>query len=300
MSDRLNVYDRRSGKVFEEKIFGESGMRFLYQNALGKLLESSFLSKAWFSRLYGSYQSSKKSASAIPDFIERFHIPMEEYEKGPFGSFNEFFIRQLRDGARPFEMEKNRFAAPAEGRYLVFDRVDEQTPLPVKGATLNGMALLGSAPEMKAFHGGPGFIARLCPVDYHRFHFPDAGRIVSRRRIHGPLHSVNPIALAIRGDLLFQNEREITVLETENFGKIAYVEVGAICVGRIIQSHTAPTFNRGDEKGYFLFGGSTVIVIGEPGRFEFDSDLLERSASGMETLVRLGEGIATKQSEVRR
>lgn len=295
MSDSLNVFDRKSGKVFQEKIFGEGGMRFLYQNAFGKVLESSFLSRAWFSRLYGRYQSSGKSAAAIPDFIQRFQIPMNEYELGPFRSFNDFFIRKLKPDARPIEMLAERFAAPAEGRYLVFDRVDECTPLPVKGAILNGTALLGPAPEMKAFHGGPGFIARLCPVDYHRFHFPDTGRILSRQRIRGPLHSVNPIALAIRGDLLFRNEREVTILETENFGKIAYVEVGAICVGRIVQSHNEATFKRGDEKGYFLFGASTVIVVGEPGRFQFDTDLLAQSASGMETLVRLGEGIATKR-----
>jgi phosphatidylserine decarboxylase len=147
---------------------------------------------------------------------------------------------------------------------------------------------------MRRFDGGPGFIARLCPVDYHRFHFPDSGKVISETRLTGPLHSVNPVALAARGDLLFRNERVVTVIETENFGAIAYVEVGAICVGKIVQTYGDPSrVERGEEKGYFLFGGSTVIVIGEAGKFTIDSDLLAKSREGTECLIRLGEGIAT-------
>ncbi len=300
----IRVYDRKHRVVFEEKVFGESGMRLLYENPIGSLLESTLLCRPEFSRLYGWYQSSRLSARGIEDFISRFEIPMDEYEAGPFASFNDFFIRKLRPGSRPFEAEANRLSAPAEGRYLVFPSVTETTALPVKGATLNGPALLGidsrrPAPglagiDLNLFRGGPGFIARLCPVDYHRFHFPDSGKVLARTRIHGPLHSVNPIALGVRGDLLFRNEREVTILETKNFGKLAYVEVGAICVGKMVQTFSeSRDFKRGEEKGYFLFGGSTVIVLGEPGRFRFDADLVEKSREGMECLVRLGEGIAT-------
>jgi phosphatidylserine decarboxylase len=233
---------------------------------------------------------------------------MDEYESGPFESFNEFFIRKFRPGVRPFEAEPSRFSAPAEGRYLVFPSVGEKTPLPIKGATLNGPALIGAdlkdsdrpsslrGVDLEAFKNGPGFIARLCPVDYHRFHFPDSSRVIASARLHGPLHSVNPIALRRYGDLLFRNEREVTLLETKNFGKLAYVEVGAICVGKIVQTYSKDReLKRGEEKGYFLFGGSTVIVIGEPGRFEFDADLVEKSRSGLECLLRLGEGLASRK-----
>jgi phosphatidylserine decarboxylase len=295
----MKVYDRRNGSIFDEKVFGESGVRFLYRHPVGSALESTLLSRPWFSKLYGAYQSSARSARAIPAFIRDFEIPMEEYDAGPFRSFNDFFIRKLRPGARAFETSPNRFSAPAEGRYLVFPSVGESTPLPVKGAVLNARELLGTKDrerlELERFVGGPGFIARLCPVDYHRYHYPDSGRVIARYRLRGALRSVNPIALAAHGDLLFRNEREVSILETENFGRIAYVEVGAICVGRIVQTHDdSKPFRRGDEKGYFLFGGSTVIVLGEPGRFVFDSDLLAKSSTGVECLVRLGEGIATR------
>jgi phosphatidylserine decarboxylase len=302
----LPIFDRKNKTMITEKIFGEIGVRLLYENPLGSLLESTLLSRSWFSKAYGLYQSSPLSRPAIAPFIEAFNIPMEEYEAGPFSTFNDFFIRKLKTGVRPFEAESGRLSAPAEGRYLVFPSVTESTRLPVKGATLDGPALLGAhlrevdrrvglrSTDLDSFRGGPGFIARLCPVDYHRFHFPDAGKIVAEDRIPGPLHSVNPIALGKRGDLLFRNERRVSILETKNFGRLAYVEVGAICVGKIVQSFPGGRdFRRGEEKGYFLFGGSTVIVLGEPGRFEFDPDLVEKSAAGVECLVRLGEGIAT-------
>ncbi|MBS1960833.1 MAG: phosphatidylserine decarboxylase [Bdellovibrionales bacterium] len=308
-SHGLPIYDRRHRLMVTEKIFGESGVRLLYENPIGSLVESTLLCRPWFSKLYGAYQSSPLSRNAIEDFVEAFEIPMADYEAGPFSTFNAFFIRKFKPGLRPFEAEASRFSAPAEGRYLVFPSVDEATSLPVKGARLNGPALIGAdlaerdRPEglrgvdLSAFRGGPGFIARLCPVDYHRFHYPDAGKVVAHARLRGPLHSVNPIALARRGDLLFRNEREVTILETRNFGRLAYVEVGAICVGRIVQSgkgvSVGTEFKRGDEKGYFLFGGSTVIVLGEPGRFRFDADLVEKSAAGQESLVRLGEGLAS-------
>jgi len=292
--------------MITEKVYGESGVRMLYENPFGSLVESTLLCRPWFSKAYGFYQSSSLSARAIEPFIEAFEIPMDEYESGPFRTFNDFFIRKFRPGLRPFEAEASRFSAPAEGRYLVFPSVDEATPLPIKGATLNGPALIGGdlpetdlpnglrGADLSIFRGGPGFIARLCPVDYHRFHFPDSGRIIGRGRLHGPLHSVNPIALRTRGDLLFRNERDVTLLETKNFGRIAYVEVGAICVGKIVQSFTADReFRRGEEKGYFLFGGSTVIVLGEPGSFSFDADLVAKSAAGRECLIRIGEGIAS-------
>ena len=137
-------------------------------------------------------------------------------------------------------------------------------------------------------------MARLCPTDYHRFHFPDGGRVLERYSLPGRLHSVNPIALKRRGDIFFTNKRDISILETENFGKLAYIEVGAICVGKIVQSHRQGDFRRGEEKGYFLFGGSSVIVMGLPGRWVPSEDVLRHTKEGMETYVRLGDVLGVR------
>ncbi len=185
-------------------------------------------------------------------------------------------------------------AAFAEARYFAIPRLDAAQRYAVKGIALSPAELLGDAALAAPFAHGPAFIARLCPVDYHRFHFPDGGRVLTQARRAGPLHSVNPLALQFKPDILITNERQVTILETDHFGKLAYVEVGATMVGKIVLTHTGSRFERGEEKGYFLFGGSTVVVVGQEGAWTPDPDLLEQSAQGRETLVRLGERIASR------
>jgi len=172
------------------------------------------------------------------------------------------------------------------------EMVSSEQTFPVKGEDLSSTTILDSEVWEGHFAGGPILIARLCPVDYHRFHFPDHGEVVDQYEVSGSYHSVNPIALAFKSNILSTNQRRVTILNTKNFGKLAYVEVGAMCVGRIVHTHSGRSFNRGDEKGYFLFGGSTVIVLGEKGKWRPYSDILEYSQKGIETFVRLGSSVA--------
>lgn len=222
---------------------------------------------------------------------------MEVFEEREFVSFNDFFTRKFRPDARFFAKDQNTLPAFAEGRYLAFEKSDDIKTYPVKGVEISLSSLFNNEPLAKLFSGGPLFIARLCPTDYHRFHYPDEGMTQDHYRVSGPLHSVNPLALLVKPDILVTNERVVSILQTKNFGRLAYIEVGATCVGHIVQSHSLEKpFCRGDEKGYFLFGGSTVILLGEPGRWNPDGDLLEQTKAGRETLVLLGEKIA-KQPE---
>lgn len=287
------VWDRRLGREIEEQVYGEGGVRFMYVNPFGRGLGELLLSRRWFSQLYGWSQSTGWSGRKVTPFIERYGIPMDEYEPGPFRTFNEFFIRRFREGARPFVEATNVMPAFAEARYLAWTSIEDDQTFPVKGAHLSAAALLANDELARDFARGPLLLARLCPVDYHRFHYPDDGRVLESYRAHGAYHSVNPVALKAKSDVLATNERHVTILDTENFGKLAYVEVGAMCVGKIVQSHEGVTFRRGQEKGYFLFGGSTVVVLGQPGRWKPDAEILEQTARQRETLVRLGEAIAT-------
>ena len=287
----LQIWNRSLHKIEIEMIAGEKAMRWLYESPVGSLAVNSVLSKPWFSKLYGAYQDSQLSRREIPGFISKFSVDMSEFEKTDYSSFNDFFIRKFKPGARTIVHDPKKMPAFAEGRYLAFEKTTKDTPLPIKGAILNASALLDERKELANFVGGPGFISRLCPVDYHRFHYPDDGETLETFPLQGKLHSVNPVALAAKGDILFTNERVVSILETENFGKLAYIEVGALCVGKIVQSHRDQKFKRGDEKGYFLFGGSTVILLGEPGKWKPAADLIEQSAQGRETLIKLGEPI---------
>lgn len=292
----MNFFNRRSGRVEKEDVYGDLGVRLLYGNPFGFALADSLLVKKAVSRFYGALQSGSRSARKVPKFVKKFRIPMDQYEAGPFRSFNDFFIRKFKEGQRPFPADQNVMGAFAEARYLAFRDISQPISIPVKGLGLDPMSLLGQTPGKERFQGGPCLLARLCPVDYHRYHFPDNGLISHQHLENGKLHSVNPLALQRHPELFFTNERQVSLLETENFGTLAYVEVGALCVGKIVESHPAGTsFQRGAEKGYFLFGGSTVILYGEPGAWEPESDLLKHSAEGLETLVELGQPVARRK-----
>jgi phosphatidylserine decarboxylase len=269
-------------------------VRLIYETGVGQWMADRVLSHRAISRVYGGYQSSALSRRKIAPFVQKFAIAMDEFEPGPFASFNDFFIRKFRKGARHFLEEPSAMPAFAEARYLAFNAIQSDQTFPVKGKFLSAEALLGSAELAQSFMGGPLLLARLCPTDYHRFHFPDSGQILRSYTLHGKLHSVSPIALRYKENIFATNERQITLLKTDHFGTLAYIEVGALCVGKIVQTTKSEKFQRGDEKGYFLFGASTVIVMGEPGAWMPDADLLEQTACKRETLVQLGEKVALR------
>ncbi len=305
MSAEIKYFDRYEQAHKIEKIYGDGAVRFFYENPFGKIL-SFIISLKVISYLYGLTQDSKASAKKIPEFIKKFKIEMNQYRGGSintdkkensYKSFNEFFIRKFTEGSREFVQEKNQMPAFCEARYFGYNSLNKDTLFPVKGNLWNAASVLEDDEFSKFFKGGPALIARLCPVDYHRYHYPDNGDNLKSYFIRGPLHSVNPLALKVMPKILKDNERRVSILDTENFGKIAFVEVGATCVGKIIQSHDeSSAFKRGQEKGYFLFGGSTVIVFGEPGKWEISEDIRTNTLEGTEVLVRLGQEIASSKN----
>ena len=299
MAGSIQVWDRAAARMVEEKVHGGGGVRLLYGTVAGRWLESVVFSRRFVSRLLGAWHGARFSRGMIPGFIRSQSIRMEEFEAEEYGSFNDFFVRKFRDGAREFPGDRSLLPAFAEARYLAFSPVTPDIRFPVKGTSMAAAPML-AVPEAAGidpgrFQGGPLLIARLCPADYHRYHYPDSGRTVAAWTVHGRYHSVNPVALAAVGDVFVRNERRVTILETEHFGCLAYVEVGALGVGRIIQTHDeAEPFQRGEEKGMFLFGGSTVMVFGEPGAWMPSADLLEKTGEGVESFVRLGEPVGVR------
>lgn len=301
----INIFNRYSQQQETEKVYGAAQVKFLYQDPVGKFL-SPLIANRRFSQMYGHLQSTKFSARKIPAFIKQYDIDLALYKGGSlaadkvnsYASFNEFFIRQFEPGARNFVSEQ-QMAAPCEARYFAYEKMSESMMMPIKGAHLSASGLLGSegVEWINTFKDGPAYIARLCPVDYHRYHYPDDGETLLSYTVTGNFDSVNPWAIAGKQDILLKNERRIAILETKNFGKLAYIEVGAVCVGKIVQSaNEMNPFQRGDEKGYFLFGGSTVVVLGEAGKWRPSSDLLEKTKAGVETYVHLGDEIAVKEN----
>jgi len=293
----IEYIDRKTNKVEFEQVYGHRALSFFYGDFwLTRLISFfllPFLSKSPFcSRVYGSLQKSPASKKKVVPFIRTYGVDVSEFEKESFTSFNDFFIRTLKKSARPIEEDPLRAAMPADGRYLVFPDISKTPHFYVKGQSFDIFSFLQNEEAAKRYEGGSLAIIRLCPTDYHRFHFVADGTPLQARDIQGDLHSVNPIALRRRLSILWTNKRVMTDFKTDLFGTVQYVEVGAICVGTIHQTYQPNIpVKKGDEKGYFSFGGSCLVLLFEKGRILFDEDLVINSQKGFETKANFGQSL---------
>ena len=283
------IYVRSTGKYRDIVQFGQGALKFLYGNPVGRVLLRLAVSPI-VSDLYRIANSTKKSTGKIPKFIEDNKIRMEDFEDREYLSFNDFFTRKIREGARPIDADPSRLISPADSKMLVLD-IDEKTGIFVKGREYTLDELVGDRTDVHEYYGGKCIVYRLCMDDYHRYCFIDNGRLRKRFTVKGKLHTVSPVS---EGHKIYkENTRVISILDTENFGKVIHVEVGALLVGRIVNRDTG-IFKKGEEKGYFEPGGSTIIQIFRKESVEIDEDILKQSRDGIETEVRYGEGVGTR------
>ena len=290
----IEYVDRATGQRTPESVMGDGALRFAYETLAGRtlwpVLFGSRLCSALLGRKYDSPRSKKDIAklAAIPGCCaDEAEKPLSEYE-----TFNEFFTRRLKPGARPIG---EGVVSPADARLRLYLDADADSPFPLKGAvrTLRTVFAPGGAASASAPVRCDIAVFRLAPVDYHRFHFPcDCLTGARAEAIGGKYHSVNPIALIRHPDVYADNERQITKCRAW-FGDFWLVDVGAFGVGTIVQTCGAGAHRKGDEKGYFKFGGSTVIMVTAAGALEWDADLVKNSADGLETRVSCCEKIAS-------
>ncbi|MBI2504002.1 MAG: phosphatidylserine decarboxylase [Candidatus Latescibacteria bacterium] len=296
LTEVIHFRDRQSGQLVPEAIPAEGALRWFYQSRLGFLCTLFCARRASFCRLYGWWQERPSSRRRIAPFAARYHLDLAEVELPPdqYPSFNAFFSRRLKPAARPFAREPETLCSPADGKVLVCPRLEEGALLPVKGACVSVAQILDSEEEARPYAGGTALVVRLAPYDYHRFHFPDSGLAGPSRCLGAKYHSVNPIALERVPRIFALNRRVFTFLDSDHFGRVAYVEVGAFAVGSMVQTYTPGPVVRGQEKGYFQFGGSTLVLFFEPGRVKFDADLVCDSARGLEVHVKTGARIGQR------
>jgi len=283
----LPVWDRKAGKLLEEFMEDHPAT---YDSHPRRSFTQWLESRRLYDWLVAAYQNSRWSTRNIEPFISKHKIDMMEFKPVIYRSFAEFFGREFRPGVRTFPTAPGEMGAFSEARYFAWAKLRPEQIFPVKGCSLNAGAILGGEELAKPFLGGPVILARLAPVDYHHNHYPDDGTTFHAASIGGALWTVNWHALQNQDDILFRNHRQINILNTRHFGQLAFVEIGAMSVGRIQQVHPYDKpFSRGNEKSVFKFGGSAVVLFGEPGSWQPSEDLLDNTANGMETLVRLGD-----------
>uniref|UniRef100_A0A0D9VAJ8 Phosphatidylserine decarboxylase proenzyme 2 n=1 Tax=Leersia perrieri TaxID=77586 RepID=A0A0D9VAJ8_9ORYZ len=311
-ASHILVFDRRTKRLVEEVIDGKIvlSMRALYQSKVGLTLIDTGVKDLLknLSEKQGKKMSSPESAKDIPKFLELFkdQINLDEV-KDPlesFKTFNEFFIRQLKPGARPIACyEQDSIATcAADSRLMAFSSVDEGTRLWIKGRKFSIEGLLGKDVHSNALCNGSLVIFRLAPQDYHRFHVPVSGTLEKFVEIPGCLYTVNPIAVNSKYCNVFtENKRVVSIISTSEFGKVAFVAIGATMVGSIeFLKKEGEYVHKGDEFGYFAFGGSTVICVFEKDAIQFNADLIANSDRSLETLVSVGMplGVSTRNREL--
>jgi phosphatidylserine decarboxylase len=297
-SEPVVYFDRISATVKTEQIFGESWLRRIYGSPLGRLTAWLIIKRALVSRYYGWSMKRPISALKILPFIVEYNIDVDDFTKSAFDfrSFNDFFCRAIKPEKRSIYQGDKIAIMPADGRHLAFQNVDDVDGFYVKGAKFEIAELLGEfksntkTPLRDLFKSGSMLISRLCPVDYHRFHFPVSGVVSESHLEPGWLYSVSPIALRHNIRYLVLNKRMLTLIESPVFGTVAMIEVGATNVGTILQSFIPGNcVVKGEEKGLFSFGGSCVITLFQKGRISFDKDLLVQSAMYRETFAKMGD-----------
>lgn len=285
------ICDRAGNPVADSCVSQGKLLSLLYNTAPGRAALK-VLTKPLVSQIAGAALEHPLSTVAIPPFVLKKHIRMDDYAEDKYRSFNAFFTRPVKPDRRPVNRDPDVLISPCDAKLTVM-RVTDDLHFAVKGADYSLRTFLGCDRLAKHYAGGQLLIFRLTPDDYHRYCYPDDCTVGKTRTITGELHTVNPVS-AEHVKVYHRNTRTVTMLNTAHFGHMLQIEVGAMFVGKIVNHPHGEQVGRGIEKGYFEFGGSTVVLVLEKGAAEIDPQILKNSANGAETIVQYGAGIGRR------
>lgn len=260
----------------------------LYGCALGRALLKPLV-RPWISEFAGRFLSSRLSVPLIGPFIQKNGIDMSQFQAVKYDSYNAFFSRKIRPEARPVDMSPDHLIAPCDSKLTALS-ITREGSFALKHTRYTVASLLKNAELAEAYVGGIALVFRLTVDDYHRYCYVADGEKSANVRIPGVLHTVNPVANDYF-PIYKENSREYSILHSGMFGDILMMEVGALLVGKIVNHHEAACVTRGQEKGWFQFGGSTVVLLIPPDKVQIDEDILRNSAENAETVVKMGESI---------
>lgn len=282
------IYNRTTQELYDDVQFAGGGLEFLYNTIPGRLILKVVICP-FLSKLYGYYMKTSLSRIHIKGFIDKNNIDMSRFENRKFTSFNDFFIRKPNE--LKIDMDKQRFVSPADSKLFVYPIKDDMT-IPVKKGIYTISQLLGQDVDkdfLNYYKGGNCMVFRLAVDDYHRYHFVDDGTINKSEYIKGCLHTIS--SYSDNYNVFAKNCRVCNYLSTEHFGDIVVIEVGAMFVGKIVNNRLE-SFKKGQEKGWFEPGGSTIVILTSK-KVKPDADIVENSIKGIETKLYCGESIGT-------
>ena len=285
----IRYVDRKSGQIKIEKVVAAKGLKWLYYDPLGRLTLNALVKRKFLSDYYGKKMDSKSSVKKIKPFVAKLNLKnvgnLDKYK-----SFNDFFTRPVPNLKEHILPDSNVISSPACGKILAFQNVKSQSDFYIKGIrfSLNEFTH-GLSSKIK---NPVVLIIRLTPIDYHRFYFPINCKIEKQISINGFLYSVSPLALKKNAKVFLENKRTITLCKNNRIGNFIISEVGATFIGSIIQTCKGDYHKKGEEKGYFKFGGSSIVLIFNGNQIKIDNDLLNNTKNGFETTVYAGDEIA--------
>jgi len=286
----IAVFDRERKTSYEEKQYGRKKLVFLYNTAIGRAVLKLFVSRA-YSGWSAKSNNKKRSARKIDSFVKKYQINAEDFEEREYTSFNDFFIRKIKDGKRPVSMEGKALVSVADSKLLVYE-IGNDLKIQIKNSFYTVEELTHDKNLAEKYKNGICLVFRLSVDDCHRYIFLDDGELIKTKEIEGVLHTVTPIA-AKKHKAFSENYRICSVLATKHFGDVVQIEIGAILVGKI-NNHPVKAFKRGDEKGWFELGGSTIVLLFEENCISLDNDIISFSNKGIETKVKQGEKIGIR------
>jgi phosphatidylserine decarboxylase len=278
----------REGRIIHKDNGQDNFLKGLYGTVLGRKFLKILINPT-ISKLGGAVLSTKLSSLLVKPFIKTNNIDMSDYTERAYVSFNDFFTRDLKPGKRFINRDKEVLISPSDGRVSVYE-IDDNMTFNIKDSYYTIESLTHSKKAANYYKGGTCVIIRLCVDNYHRYCYIDNGYKTTNKFIEGVLHTVNPVACEYY-DIYKENSRECSLLHTENFGKVMQIEVGALMVGKIVNYDQVACIHRGDEKGKFEFGGSTIVLLFKKDTVDIDDDLIENTKNGYETAVKMGERI---------
>lgn len=285
----IKVYDREKKEYIQEVQYGHNKLKFLYQNCFGRIILRLVINPV-FSKINGIYKKSCFSKKSINKLINDYDIDMTIYKEKEYSSFNDFFTRQIKLEERELIENKNYFISPADSKLLVY-KITKDKILNIKDSNYTIEELVKGKFELSDYKNGLCLIFRLSMDNYHHYCYPDSGKLKDFYKISGRLHTVSSISK--KHKVYKENKREISLLETENFGNLIFIEIGALLVGEIINNYSTP-FIKGEEKGYFSLGGSTIIILVKDKVLKIDDDIILNSNKNIETKVKYREKIGVK------
>lgn len=285
----MRVLDRNGNEIISNE--GQNNLlKGMYGSVMGRSVLK-VLTLPFISNLGGMVMNSSLSKIAISSFVKNNNIDMNQYEDTEYKSYNQFFTRNIKEGKRKIDFDENHLISPADSKISCYN-IDDSTHFLIKDTLYSIEELLEDGELSKKYKGGICLVCRLAVDDYHHYHYIDDGVTKAYRFIKGKFHTVNPIANDYY-PIYKQNTRTYSLLSTKHFGDVVYMEVGALMVGKIVNLKKQ-SFIKGEEKGYFEFGGSTVVLLFERNKVIIDEDIIHNSLNNDETKVLMGEKIGVK------